>query len=319
MPRTTKKAKKRAPEYDHTGLIRDADALAGPVAALPRLAARMAARCDHSVSVHTVACGVAGRALGTDLLSACGLRGLVGEGVKALEGAAECERVCGDQLMMWSCVIEAGVRSGDAGAVDTATIDRLLLCVTVGGGCGDVCSYIGIGGSVRDDVSDVVLSGRVRGGVGVSGSVASGPLLLGYACGDSDEALRQNRLDVSVPDDCGECIEGLNAEDIEVSCLGVRGEPEGGVRVESGVCVDGGMTVQLCVEGGIREELVLRVYAFGMELGCSPLRLQVSHCVCVCVCAVCAGLVEHSCVCCPSCALAGGHHDGQYGVECGGA
>ena len=56
MPRNTKKAKKRAPEYDHTGLIRDADALAGPVAALPRLAARMAARCDHSVSVHTVAC-----------------------------------------------------------------------------------------------------------------------------------------------------------------------------------------------------------------------------------------------------------------------
>ena len=219
------------------------------------------------------------------------MRRLVGVGVKALEGAAECERVCGDQLMMWACVIEAGVRSGDAGAVDTATIDRLLLCVTVGGGCGDVCSYIGIGGSVRDDVSGVVLSGRVRGGVGVSGSVASGPLLLGYACGDSDEALRQNRLDVSVPDDCGECVEGLDVEDVEVSCLCVHGE--GGVRVESGVCVDGGILVQLCVEGGIREELVLRVRAFGMELGCSPLRLQVSHCVCVCVC---AGRVEHSCV-----------------------
>ena len=62
--------------------------------------------------------------------------------VKALTAAAERERLCGDQLMAYACVLEAvaAAREGDGASVGSSAAQALLSCV--GGACDGPPSFV---------------------------------------------------------------------------------------------------------------------------------------------------------------------------------
>ena len=114
---------------------------------------------------------------------------------------------------------------------------------------------------------------RVVEGVSEGGCVVSGVGLNGYVCGESEFALGNNVLRVSVVDDGGDVIESIGDDDVEI-------EVEGG-RVLSVVSVDVG-----CVEGvysvddGCVDDVYVRVWVLGSEVVGSPFVMKVRWPLC---------------------------------------
>ena len=192
---------------------------------------------------------------------------------KALESTVECETATAEQLLACAVLLEQSVaecRGMDEHAIGVAS--RLLSTVSplVCALCDSTLAFI------STPVVPVQWV-RVRDAIAADLCVVDDPGLWWHTPGHSEAVIRQNRIEITLCDNCGEVIAGITAADVVVTLIG--GDV---VRVATAQGDDAAITsIHYTVHADTTVPLKLSLAAFGCPLSTKGWVIKV--CVCVCV------------------------------------